>query len=68
MRRRDFVTLIGGAVTAWPGLTYAQQPSDRVRRIGVLMAYTEDNPEDQQRVAAIKEALKQSGWIEGRNT
>ena len=66
MRRREFVTLIGAAA-AWPRLAYAQQPSDRVRRIGVLMAYTEDNPEDQQRVAAVKEALKQSGWIEGRN-
>ena len=67
MRRRDFVTLIGGAVAAWPRLSFAQQLLDRVRRIGVLMAYTEDNPEDQQRVAAIKEALKHSGWIEGRN-
>jgi putative tryptophan/tyrosine transport system substrate-binding protein len=67
MRRREFVTLIGGTLAAWPRLTFAQQPSDRVRRIGVLMAYTEDNHEDQQRVAAIKEALKQSGWIEGRN-
>ena len=67
MRRRDLVTLIGGAVAAWPRLSFAQQLSDRVRRIGVLMPYTEDNPEDQQRVAAIKEALKHSGWIEGRN-
>jgi putative ABC transport system substrate-binding protein len=67
MRRRDFVTLLGGALAAWPRLTFAQQPSDRVRRIGVLMAYTEDNPEDRLRVAAIKESLKQSGWIEGRN-
>jgi putative ABC transport system substrate-binding protein len=67
MRRREFVTLIGGTLAAWPRLAHAQQPPDRVRRIGVLMAYTEDNTEDQQRVAAIKEALKQSGWIEGRN-
>jgi putative ABC transport system substrate-binding protein len=67
MRRREFVTLIGGAVAAWPRLTFAQQPADRLRRIGVLMAYTEDSPEDQQRVAAIKEALKQFGWTEGRN-
>ena len=67
MRRREFVTLIGGAVAAWPRLTLAQQPSDRVRRIGVLMAYTKDDPEDQQRVAAFQGALKQSGWIEGRN-
>jgi putative ABC transport system substrate-binding protein len=67
MRRREFVTLIAGAVAAWPRLTSAQQPPDRLRRIGVLMAYTEDNPEDQQRVAAVKQALKQSGWVEGRN-
>jgi putative ABC transport system substrate-binding protein len=67
MRRREFVRLIGGAVAAWPRLTYAQQPSDRVRRIGVLMSYTKDDPEDQQRVAAFQEGLKQSGWIEGHN-
>ncbi|MEA2916336.1 MAG: hypothetical protein QOJ15_8417 [Bradyrhizobium sp.] len=67
MRRREFVTLIGGAAAVWPRLAYAQQPTDRVRRIGVLMPYTKDDPEDQQRVAAFKEGLKQSGWIEGRN-
>ena len=67
MRRREFITLVGGTLAAWPRLAYAQQPSDRVRRIGVLMPYTKDDPEDQQRVAAFQEALKQSGWIEGRN-
>jgi putative tryptophan/tyrosine transport system substrate-binding protein len=67
MRRREFVTLIGGTLAAWPRLTFAQQPSDRVRRIGVLMPYTRDNPEDQQRVAAFQDTLKQFGWIEGRN-
>src|SRR5882672_4115012 len=67
MKRREFVALIGGAVAAWPRLAYAQQTSDRVRRIGVLMAYTKDDPEDQQRVATFQEGLKQSGWIEGRN-
>jgi len=67
MKRREFVTLIGGAVAAWPRLAYAQQTPDRVRRIGALMAYTKDDPEDQQRVAAFQEGLKQSGWIEGRN-
>lgn len=66
MRRREFVTLIAGTV-AWQRLAYAQQPSDRVRRIGALMPYTKDDPEDQQRVAAFQEGLKQSGWIEGRN-
>jgi putative ABC transport system substrate-binding protein len=67
MKRREFITLFGGAVAAWPRLSFAQQPSDRVRRIGVLMAYTKDDPEDQQRVAAFQEGLKKSGWIEGRN-
>jgi len=67
MRRREFVTLMGGTLAAWPRMTFAQQPSDRVRRIGVLMPYTKDDPEDQQRVAAFQEAFKQSGWIEGRN-
>ena len=59
--------MLGGAVAAWPRLTFAQQPSDRVRRIGVLMPWTKDNPEDQQRVAAFQDDLKRSGWIEGRN-
>jgi ABC-type uncharacterized transport system substrate-binding protein len=67
MRRREFVTLMGGTLAAWPRMTFAQQQPDRVRRIGVLMPYTKDDPEDQQRVAAFQEAFKQSGWIEGRN-
>jgi ABC-type uncharacterized transport system substrate-binding protein len=67
MRRREFIALVGGASVVWPRLTYAQQPSDRVRRIGVLMPWTKDNPEDQQRVAAFQDDLKRSGWIEGRN-
>jgi len=46
-------------------LAHAQQ--DRVRRIGVLMPYTKDDPEDQQRVAAFQEGLRRWGWIEGRN-
>jgi len=65
MQRREFITLIGGSLAAWPATALAQ--SDRVRRIGVMMAYTKDDPEDQQRVAAVQEGLKQSGWIEGRN-
>ena len=64
MRRREFIAALGSAA-AWPLLAHAQQ--DRVRRIGVLMPYTKDDPEDQQRVAAFQEGLKRSGWIEGRN-
>src|ERR1700704_1665993 len=67
MRRREFITLVGGTLAAWPRMTFAQQQPDRVRRIGALMAYTKDDPEDQQRVAAFQEGLKRSGWIEGRN-
>ena len=64
MRRREFIAALGSAAW-WPLLAHAQQ--DRVRRIGVLMPYTKDDPEDQQRVAAFQEGLKRSGWIEGRN-
>ena len=67
MKRREFITLIWGAAVASPLAARAQQPSDRMRRIGAMMAYTKDDPEDQARVAAFREGLKQSGWIEGRN-
>jgi putative ABC transport system substrate-binding protein len=66
MKRREFIALAGGAA-AWPLSARAQQPPDRVRRIGAMMAYTKDDPEDQARVAVFQEGLKQSGWIEGRN-
>jgi hypothetical protein len=65
MRRRDFITLLGGA-TAWPLAARAQQ-GERVRRIGVLMASTADDPESQARIAAFAQALKQLGWTDGRN-
>jgi putative tryptophan/tyrosine transport system substrate-binding protein len=61
--RREFVTLLGGAAAAWPRAARAQQ----VRRIGVVMPYTQDDPEDQARVAALQDGLRQAGWIEGRN-
>src|ERR1700676_2965781 len=65
MKRREFITLLGGAA-AWPLAARAQQPGG-MRRIGVLMPYTQDDPEDQARVAALKDGLKQLGWIEGQN-
>jgi putative tryptophan/tyrosine transport system substrate-binding protein len=65
MRRRDFITLIGGAA-AWPLATRAQQP-DRVRRVGVLMGYAENDSEAQAWVAAFREGLQKLGWMEGRN-
>ena len=65
MRRREFITLVGGAVS-WPIAVRAQQP-ERIRRVGVLMPYGKDNPEVQPRIAAFIDELQQLGWIDGRN-
>src|SRR5262245_4501157 len=66
MRRRDFITLIGGAAVAWPLAARAQQ-GDRVRRIGVLMNIAADDSETQARRAAFLQGLQELGWSEGRN-
>ena len=65
MRRREFITLVGGAA-AWPVGALAQQ-SDEVRRIGVLVNTAADDPENQTSVAAFRQALQQLGWSESRN-
>src|SRR5947209_2477801 len=65
MRRRDFIALIGCAAVTWPPTTRAQQP-DGMRRIAALMD-TDANSDGQMRVAALRQALQQFGWIEGRN-
>ena len=62
MRRREFITLVGGAAV-WPMVARAQQ-DERVRRIGVLVASPADDAEFQARVAAFKEGLAQLGWTE----
>jgi putative tryptophan/tyrosine transport system substrate-binding protein len=64
MKRRAFITLLGGAA-GWPLAARAQ--SDRVRRIGVLMAYAESDPEGQAWVAAFREGLQKLGWTENTN-
>ena len=66
MRRREFITLLGGAAAAWPLAARAQQ-AERVRRIGVLMYLAADDAEGQARLAAFTQALKQLGWSDGRN-
>jgi putative tryptophan/tyrosine transport system substrate-binding protein len=66
MRRREFVGLCGAVVATWPIALRAQQ-GERVRRIGVLMASTLDDPESQARIAAFQQSLQQLGWIDGRN-
>src|SRR5262245_45024177 len=66
MRRRDFISLIGGAAATWPLGARAQQ-SDKVRRIGVLMAHREGDPEFRDYLNAFRQGLQKFGWIEGRN-
>ena len=66
MRRREFITLLGGAVATWPLAVRAQQ-LDHVRRIGVLMASTADDPDFQARIMAFLQGLQQLGWADGRN-
>ena len=66
MRRREFITLLGGAVAGWPLPTRAQQ-NDRQRHIGVLMAHTENDPEFKDYLDAFRQGLQKLGWIEGRN-
>src|SRR6516164_5568273 len=63
MKRRDLITLLGGSVLAWPLAARAQQPGDRVRRIGVLMAHPEGDPEFQAYIAAFREGLQKLGWF-----
>ena len=66
MRRREFITLLGGTAAAWPLAARAQQP-ERMRRVGMLMPYEQADPEAQVRNAAIRDVLKELGWSEGRN-
>src|SRR5262245_16758446 len=65
MQRRNFIMLLGGAV-GWPLAVRAQQP-DRMRRIGVLMSFAEDDPQAKFRLAAFTERLQQLDWTGGRN-
>src|SRR6516165_867195 len=65
MKRREFITLLGGAAAVCPLAARAQQPA-QVRRIGVLMPLAENDPVGQARIAALREGLEKLGWIEGR--
>jgi putative tryptophan/tyrosine transport system substrate-binding protein len=66
MRRREFITLLGGAAAAWPLAARAQQ-TGIMRRIGVLMNLAADDPEGQARIAAFHQGLQEWGWTLGRN-
>jgi len=69
MKRREFISsaLLGGMAAVSPFSARAQQPTDRMRRVGVLMGWTENDPEFQRRLAALVQGLAHLGWIEGRN-
>jgi putative tryptophan/tyrosine transport system substrate-binding protein len=64
--RLKFITLLGGVAVAWPLAVNAQQP-ERMRRIGVLLASTADDPEYKPRMRAFEQALALLGWTDGRN-
>jgi ABC transporter substrate binding protein len=66
MQRREFITLLGGTAAVWPLAARAQQP-ERMRRIGVLMGYPEDDLEGPAFFAAFREGLEKLGWVENRN-
>jgi putative tryptophan/tyrosine transport system substrate-binding protein len=66
LKRREFLTLLGGAAVAWPLAARAQQ-SDQMRRIAVMIALPEHDPELKKWLAAFREALERLGWSEGRN-
>ena len=66
MRRREFITLLGGMAVAWPIEARAQEPA-RIKRIGVLLASADDDLDTQAHAAVFVQQLQQSGWIDGRN-
>ena len=66
MKRREFIALVGGAAASWPLAVRAQQ-ADRTARIGVMISLAESDPEAQANAVALRDGLRQLGWVEGRN-
>jgi putative ABC transport system substrate-binding protein len=66
VRRRDFITLLGGAAATWPLAARGQQ-SKHMRRVAALMPYTANDPQAQNRNAAFLQGLQQLGWTVGQN-
>src|SRR5262245_6673029 len=66
MKRRKFITLLGGAAAAWPLAARGQQ-AERMRRIGALTVNVENDPEYRASIAQFVQALAALGWVEGRN-
>jgi putative ABC transport system substrate-binding protein len=66
LRRRQFLTLLGGTAVAWPMVARAQQ-AERVRRVAFLHVYAENDPEVLPRIVAFRQGLEALGWTENRN-
>ena len=66
MKRRAFITLLGGAAATWPLAARAQQ-ADPMRRVGVIQTLAGDDPEERVRIAAFLRGLQELGWTDGRN-
>ena len=66
LKRREFITLLGGAATTWPLAARAQQ-AERMRKVGLLMGI-ESDPDARARVKALRQRLGELGWLEDRNT
>ena len=66
MKRREFITVIGGAAAAWPLAARAQQRAQPMRRVGWLTAFAEDDPEGTARIAAFRQTLADLGLARGR--
>jgi putative tryptophan/tyrosine transport system substrate-binding protein len=66
VRRREFITLIGGAAAAWPLTVRSQQPA-QMPRIGVLAGFAEDDPDSKARLAGFRQGLEKRGWSQDRN-
>ena len=66
MRRREFIALVGGAAVAWPVTAWAQQ-TERMRRLGVLMAVAESDADARKGISILQESLQKLGWKDGNN-
>ena len=66
MRRREFITLLGGAAATWPLAALAQQP-EQMKRVGVLVGLAEDDPDTKARLSGLQRGLEKLGWFDGRN-
>ena len=67
LKRRDFISLLGGAAAAWPLAARAQQPASTVRRIGLLLPGNARTTAVRGQLEAFRQGLKESGWVEGQN-